>query len=163
MADAEQEQLAPPERGAELPDVDERRSPWRLWAPVILIFVAIVGYLVYTARPQVEQEVFLHQVVVRFDPTIPGDKERARDKIETVRKELQIPGRGFAAVAFEYDESISGDTPGEVGWVGRGVLPPELERVAFSLDVDEVSDVIEGKSTYRVIAISDRRGFGDDG
>lgn len=141
---------------------DERGArPWMLWGPAVAVFLGIVVFLLLHSRPDTPEEVFLSQLVVRYDVKVEGDYERARAKIERVRAELLTPGRGFAAVVYVEDETIARrqTTPGEVGWIGRGMMPPQVEQTAFALELDEISEIIEDNRSFRIITITDRRGF----
>ena len=140
---------------------DDTRGGFPWWFVVALTFCLVAGYALFTSTPQLHPEVFLHQIVVLVDSDVPGDYERAKAKIARVREEALQPGRSFTVVAMQQGESMTArsDDPGEVGWIGRGIVAPQIEETAFHLELDEISKVIEDSRGFRILTISDRRGF----
>ncbi len=157
-----EETLREPQLQDEIDDTKQDR-PW--WIVVTVVFFAVVGLALYRSTPEEDPEIFLYQIVVIVDADLPDDRDRAWTKINRVREELLVPGKGFGAVALREGESQTAhqDDPGEIGWVGRGVLPPHIEEVAFALEVEEISEIIEDSFGFRVLTISERRGFLDAG
>ncbi len=54
-------------------------------------------------------------------------------------------------------QSSAGD---DTGYIEKGVMMPEVDQVAFSLKVDEISDVIATSAGYHIIQVLDKRGAG---
>lgn len=72
---------------------------------------------------------------------------------DKVLQELQ-GGANFIATARQYSEDqATKDSGGELGWIPRGVLPPELEDVAFSLQPGQISDIIKSDSGLHIIQV----------
>jgi parvulin-like peptidyl-prolyl isomerase len=71
---------------------------------------------------------------------------------ETVLTRLQN-GEDFAALAAEYSVDVTTkDQGGDLGWFPRGgLLVPEVEDAAFSLQVNEVSGVIASAWGYHIV------------
>jgi hypothetical protein len=62
-------------------------------------------------------------------------------------------GATFADLALLYDPN----TGGELGWFPRGyLLEPELEEVAFSLELGQYSDVITTEVGYHILLVVER-------
>jgi peptidyl-prolyl cis-trans isomerase C len=62
-------------------------------------------------------------------------------------------GNDFGNLALEYDPLAGGD----LGWFPRGYLPDQqLEEVAFSLQVDEYSAVIQTLAGYHIVQVLER-------
>lgn len=62
-------------------------------------------------------------------------------------------GRDFEEVAFTYDPV----TGGYLGWIPRGyLLIPELEEVAFNLEVGAHSEIIDSEIGYHIVKVLDR-------
>lgn len=65
-------------------------------------------------------------------------------------------GADFAAVAQPHAAG-SPSAGGEMGWLKRGELAPELEGPAYSLPVGGVSDVIETGAGFHIIKVDERQ------
>jgi parvulin-like peptidyl-prolyl isomerase len=49
---------------------------------------------------------------------------------------------------------------GDIGFVERGAILPDVEKAAFNLPVGGVSDVIESEMGFHIIVVVDKRGEG---
>jgi len=62
-------------------------------------------------------------------------------------------GRDFEEVAFEYDPV----TGGYLGWIPQGyLLIPAVEEAAFSLALEEHSEIIESEIGYHIVTVLSR-------
>ncbi len=79
-----------------------------------------------------------------------------RERAEEVLARLQA-GEDFSYLAREYSEDISSrETGGDVGFFPRGIMPPEVEEVAFTAQVGEVSGVIESLFGFHIIQVLEK-------
>lgn len=79
-----------------------------------------------------------------------------REMAEEVLARLQA-GEDFAYLAREYSEDISSrETGGDMGFFPRGVMPAEVEEVAFGLEVGEMSGVVESQFGFHVLQVLER-------
>jgi len=79
-----------------------------------------------------------------------------REQAEEVLARLQA-GEDFAYLAREYSEDISSrENGGDVGFFPRGVMPPEVEEVAFSMEVGETSEIVETEFGFHIVQVLER-------
>jgi foldase protein PrsA len=66
-------------------------------------------------------------------------------------------GGDFVALARERSVDVATrDNGGDLGWFPRGLIAPELEVAAFSLQPGEVSDVVELGGQYHILQVVER-------
>jgi len=84
---------------------------------------------------------------------------KTKEEAENILKEL---GKGASFDTLVREKSLHPSAPqgGEINWFGKGEKDPELEKAAFSLDKDKVSDVIKTADGYQIIKVIDKRGGG---
>ena len=133
-----------------------------LWAAVLAVFlIAIVGAL-WGPGSKPEPAARIRQIVVRANPSDPDDMERARKKIDEIYGYLDN-GANFEQVAINKSEALNASDGGDMGWIGRGILPPRLEDVAFQLEPGQYSEIIIEDAgdpfIYRVLYVENRHGF----
>jgi peptidyl-prolyl cis-trans isomerase C len=84
-------------------------------------------------------------------------KTAARARAEAALAEVK-GGRDFAAVAKEKSEDPgSAANGGDVNFFARGRMVPEFEQAAFSLQVGEVSPIVQTQYGYHIIKVTDKR------
>lgn len=74
------------------------------------------------------------------------EKQSAYQRILAAKQLVEEEGAEFDIVAAQYNE----DTQNTYSF-GRGVMPQSVEDAAFSLDNDEVSDIIESEYGYHLL------------
>lgn len=101
--------------------------------------------IVADSLPEVAEQVHIRHIAVS------GESEA-----QEVVSEL-AQGADFAELARSLSEdTLTGEEGGDLGWFPAGVIAPELESVAFSLEVGETSGVIEVGDGYHVIQVLER-------
>jgi len=84
-------------------------------------------------------------------------KTEALGKIRDINQKLQ-DGQDFATLAAEYSEdTTSAANGGDIGYIGKGMTVTEFENAAFSLDVGEVSGIVETDYGYHIIKVTDHK------
>jgi peptidyl-prolyl cis-trans isomerase SurA len=133
-----------------------------LWLAIPFIFLLAVGVALLGPGREAKPEAKVRVIAIKADPSKPGDIERARAKIEEIYQYLK-DGADFAQVAAAESEALSANTEGDMGWVGKGILPKHLEDVIFRLEPGQHSEIIKdhaGESVvFRILYVEQRRNF----
>ena len=79
-------------------------------------------------------------------------KEKARQVLERAKK-----GEDFGALAKQFSEDSSASNGGDLGDFGRGQMVPEFERVAFSLGVGAISDLVQTQFGIHIIKVNGKQ------
>jgi peptidyl-prolyl cis-trans isomerase SurA len=108
--------------------------------------------------PLIDSEVELQQIVKK--PKYSDDaKKEAREQLEGYRERVLKGEASFSTLARLYSEDpTSAKDGGLIPSVGRGVMVPEFEAVAFKLKNGEVSTVFESPYGYHIIELVQRKG-----
>lgn len=98
------------------------------------------------------EKVRASHILFRFpDGAGEADKAAVKEKAEKALAELKS-GADFAAIARERSEDPqSGRNGGDLGFFARGRMVPEFEKVAFELEVGEISGVFESPFGYHIM------------
>ena len=100
-------------------------------------------------------QVRVKQILILFEM---DDSEKIRKKknmkIKKILAELK-EGKDFAEAAKEYSEDVSASLGGDVGFVKKGQMVPEFEKVVFRLKEGEISDVVETEYGYHIIKVEE--------
>jgi peptidyl-prolyl cis-trans isomerase C len=96
-------------------------------------------------------------IVILVDENASEEKKgEARKKAEKIRQEI-INGKDFAVMAREVSEDGRAANGGELDYITRGFMPPEFDRAAFSLEKDELSEVVQTKFGFHIIKVVDKK------
>lgn len=95
--------------------------------------------------PQVAEQVHARQIVVA-----------SQEVAGQVLAELQA-GADFVAVARTKSTDLATkDNGGDLGWFPRGLIPPELESLAFSLQPGEIGGPLQMDDGYHFVQVMER-------
>jgi peptidyl-prolyl cis-trans isomerase SurA len=86
-------------------------------------------------------------------------KSKIKDEAQQIYK-LIASGESFDLLAAKYSQGPVAAQGGDIGFIERGVTIPEVEKAAFSLPVDQVSNVIESSLGFHIIKVVEKRGSG---
>ena len=87
-------------------------------------------------------------------------QDKSEEEALTQVKEIksQVTKENFAELAKKYSQDkgsvVNG---GSLGWFGKGLMVPEFEESAFSLNVGEISDPVKTQFGYHLIYLIDKR------
>jgi peptidyl-prolyl cis-trans isomerase SurA len=93
---------------------------------------------------------------------IPADADNAtvmeREKLAKALLERAQKGEDFAKLAREYSEDAGTRAEGgDLGYIGRDILPKPLEELLFSMKIGDVRGPVRADRGFHVIKLVDRR------
>lgn len=89
----------------------------------------------------------------------PLSDDKKAEKLELAQEVLlkAQSGEDFAKLAAEYsDDTGSAVQGGDLDYFGQGVMVPEFNDKAFSMEVGEISDLVETQFGYHIIYLTDK-------
>ena len=89
---------------------------------------------------------------VRAWQIVVADEEEGKQILELLRD-----GRSFSEVAAEYSLSPDSQNGGDLGFFGRGEMPPEFDEVVFKLPVNRLSDLVKTEYGYHIFMVEEKR------
>jgi parvulin-like peptidyl-prolyl isomerase len=118
----------------------------------------------YYAQHREEYEgqiaVRIKQIVLFYPENADNDmKRKMKGDMEEILKRLKA-GEPFDKMAAQFSQGPTAREGGDIGFVERGVMNPEMEQVAFAMEPGQVSGVIESPAGLSLIAVIDKRGGG---
>ena len=85
------------------------------------------------------------------------DDAAVKKQAEDLAKQAK-GGADFAGLAKKYSQDDSNNSKGgDLDFFGRGAMVPEFDKVAFSMQPGQVSDVVKTEFGYHVIKLTDKR------
>ena len=114
----------------------------------------------YDANPQrfqTPEKIRVGHILIRSQPgSEPGQDAAARRKIEMIRDKI-AQGEDFAVLARQFSEEPARDQGGDMGYIQRGQVIPEIEAAAFDLQVGETSPIVTSGHGFHLIRVTDRK------
>lgn len=109
-----------------------------------LLSAAFQEHIVGSVPPEVEQVHARHILVT--------SETEAMDVLVKLRA-----GENFATLAQEYSQDrASKDQGGDLGFFPRGIMPTEIELVAFALNPGQVSGIVKSDFGYHIIEVVEK-------
>lgn len=99
-------------------------------------------YEEHSAEFEEPQKVKARQILVKSGETA-----------KEVLQQLSKRKRSFESLAAEYSVAPEAAQGGDLGWVKRDALPPELENPIFSLSEGAVSDAVQTSFGYHIFKV----------
>ena len=98
-----------------------------------------------------------HVLIKVAETATPEEKKAAQDKALAVSKEIE-GGLDFDEAVEKYSEDKeSAARAGDLGYVIKGMLPPEAEEAAFKLQVGGNSQPVETKFGWHILRLEEKR------
>ncbi|MEW6114762.1 MAG: SurA N-terminal domain-containing protein [Thermodesulfobacteriota bacterium] len=114
----------------------------------------------YEANPReffVPEKARLRHILLKAPRGI--DKAQADElqkKLEDIRARIKGPEDFSAIASTESQDQGTASKGGDLGWVDRGTLGPELEKVAFDLKVGEVSQPVRSELGFHLFLVEEK-------
>jgi peptidyl-prolyl cis-trans isomerase SurA len=111
-------------------------------------------YRTHAAEFTSKEQVKLRMIMISAGTTYrAGQKAMAEEILGKL-----VNGAEFDRMAQIYSEDSTRDLGGDWGWVDRGTLTAPLEKVAFSLRLNKVSNIVEVGGNYYILKIEGKHG-----
>lgn len=105
------------------------------------------------AKFVVPESVRLRMIVVKIE----ANKEaEAKNKIDYIYEKLKA-GEGFYDMAYRFSEDDYRVLGGDYGWVHRGQLVPELEKIAFDAKTNELTGPFRTSYGWHIIKVENKQ------
>ncbi len=106
---------------------------------------------------EVEEEVSASHILIGVPENAPAEvANQKREEAEAILARVR-EGDDFAELARKHsDDPGSAGEGGELGYFGRGMTVASFERVAFSLQPGQISDLVETPFGFHIIKVDDR-------
>lgn len=105
-----------------------------------------------------EPEVHVHHILIRVsNPEDKKEKAEKQKKAQGILARLR-KGEDFAKLATEFTEdTASKQTGGDLGWISKGMTEASFDSVAFSLEPNKISDLVETSYGFHIVKVSEKR------
>lgn len=128
--------------------------------------VQIVDKQITTEEVEIPEEVTAKHILVAYKgserSTVTRSQTEAQARIAEVQAKL-AEGADLGELAATYsDDPGSALTGGELGSFGRGAMTQTFEDAVFSMEVGQVSGVVESPFGYHIIELTDKTGGGTE-
>lgn len=107
-----------------------------------------------TKFEQPEQRSANH-LLIRFNPSSPSDLDSAYKKITAIHRRITRNPESFPEEARLFSDCDTAKNDGHLGRLAAGELCPELDRVLFSLQSGETSNIIQNSSGFSILQCSE--------
>lgn len=145
--------------------LQERGVTLQLWREELkdsLIMEKLLEQAVYSRVTVSDEEVatyfaanraqFDRPAQVRARQIVVADETEGQDVLNLLRQ-----GQPFAEVAEEYSLSPDAQQGGDLGFFGRGEMPPEFDEIVFDLPVNRLSDLVKSEYGYHIFLVEEKR------
>lgn len=92
-----------------------------------------------------KEQVYLYNILVETE-------EVAKDILEKLKA-----GGDFIEIAKEKSTGPSAAQGGDLGYVSKGDLIPEIENVVFALEIGNISDIIKSEYGFHILKVTDKK------
>lgn len=148
--------------GSELDNIENAPEPrdytkW-LWAGVLVFFgvLALILYLKSGLDPQVSL-VRVKHILIQCNAADPADRGQALKRLRDIRERV-LQGEDFGKLARDNsNDPGSASKGGDVGYVKKGELAPQIDQYIWSAPIGQLSDIIQTKFGFHIVVVTDRK------
>ncbi|TNF49496.1 MAG: hypothetical protein EP305_02675 [Bacteroidetes bacterium] len=97
------------------------------------------------------------QQIVHYPEITKADKKLAYDKLADIRAGI-LSGKSFDTQARIHSMDPGSASQGGRLNASRGMMVPQFEAAAFSMEINEISDIFETSYGYHILKLLDRKG-----
>jgi peptidyl-prolyl cis-trans isomerase C len=109
-------------------------------------------------RYKEKEQIRASRILIRLDANATdADKKAAQKEAKKVLAMVQKSGADFEAVAKEQSKGPEAGRGGDLGWFSRGRMPPEFETVAFALEANKISGLVQTQQGYEIIKVWEKK------
>jgi peptidyl-prolyl cis-trans isomerase C/foldase protein PrsA len=140
----------------------ELRSRLRDQLTVRKLFVQTVFSRVAVTEPEIEAYYAAHSQEFGHPEQVHALQIVVKTEEEAQALKTAIKGGtlSFEDAARKHSLSPDGKQGGDLGWFGRGMMPPIFDEVCFSLPVGSLSDVVTSSYGFHLFRVLERRTAG---
>lgn len=107
-----------------------------------------------------KEAVHIKQILLVFPKGASEEtKEKLRKDMEDIYERLKN-GEPFDMLAANYSQGPAAAAGGDLGFIEKGMMLPEVENVAFNLGINEISGIIRSPAGLHIVKVVDKRGAG---
>lgn len=108
--------------------------------------------------PYFKADMEISEIVIKPEPNA-SEIKKAYQKLSDIRSKILKGEETFEKMAIKYSQDPgSGARGGDLGFAKRGNYVPEFEAAMFSLQKNEMSDIVETEYGFHIIEMLERRG-----
>ena len=96
---------------------------------------------------------------ILLSPSTIRDEDSTKEELDSIRARI-INGESFSVLAEEYSEDPgSAKQGGELGWLGKGILASEFEKVMIESTIGDVSNVFQTQFGFHFLEVLEKRNY----
>ncbi|MCK4519407.1 MAG: peptidylprolyl isomerase [Candidatus Omnitrophica bacterium] len=101
---------------------------------------------------KVPRQLMVKTILIRKAGENPESQAELQKKIKEIHKKIK-EGSDFSKIAREYSEDPSAVDGGDMGYIEKGQMMKKIDDLLFSLEPEEISDVIETGIGYHIFQV----------
>lgn len=101
------------------------------------------------------EKIIAKVIYVKNDPTDPEGRSKAKSRVEEAYKKVKS-GEDFSDVASKYSSAMSRIKGGDMGYLHRGMLEPDVEKIAYAMEANTISEIIELDIGFYIVKVDSK-------